>query len=523
MKIRTKTILTFVSACLILAVIYSFVIHELHAFENSSQRTLASEKITELLAETRIGRETLLRGEDLSTITYVQNEITGVIAYTETVAPIFREKQNIELIHKITHTLKEHSHRLQDFILALSNKKELEEKLTENAAALETTAKETWARLQDVSPKQSPSPLKPGEAEKFARNILSEQNFPEGRSQPPLKNNRRRLNRFLTDILRKWEREDLNQSAETYLNTLNDFENAEEELRLYSSTFPKTEEELHTYAATLRSNTREINETQKRRLTAAIAMAFLLSTLTALIVPLWLLNVVIHPLDQLRHALLAVGSGNLNASIDIHSKDEIGDLADSFRQMTAKLKESYDHLFQANQKLAQMTENFRNLALLDALTSLYNRRGFDMFLEQQMSLAMRTQKPFVLLMADVDNLKQINDALGHPGGDRVIRQAGTALKESFRHTDIVSRIGGDEFAVIAIDAKENHAEAFLQNISKKLHQLSEGKGHPLISLSIGYACFDPKSPLELASLINKADEMLYTQKKNKPNHTDSKK
>ncbi len=101
-------------------------------------------------------------------------------------------------------------------------------------------------------------------------------------------------------------------------------------------------------------------------------------------------------------------------------------------------------------KHVEMQEHLRIMSITDDLTGLLNRRGFFPIAEQQLKLANRSGTGLVLLFADIDNLKWINDKFGHKEGDAVLIDVSRAIKESFRDSDIIARLGGDEFAVFDV-------------------------------------------------------------------------
>src|SRR5712664_31476 len=154
-----------------------------------------------------------------------------------------------------------------------------------------------------------------------------------------------------------------------------------------------------------------------------------------------------------------------------------------------------------------------NLALTDELTGLYNRRGFMAMAERQMRLARRTGRGMLLFMMDVDCLKQINDSFGHFEGDRALKRTADVLEETFRGSDVVARLGGDEFAVLAIEAA-GHSEATIKTrLFECLKSISADESHYEISLSIGFARFDPSSCTSIGELMVKADQDMYEQKR----------
>jgi diguanylate cyclase (GGDEF)-like protein len=98
-------------------------------------------------------------------------------------------------------------------------------------------------------------------------------------------------------------------------------------------------------------------------------------------------------------------------------------------------------------RINNMEIKIHNFSLRDELTGLYNLRGFHLLAEQSLRLAYRNQLPFSVLFIDLDNLKQINDSLGHSTGSAFLAETGVILRGAFRETDVLGRIGGDEFAV----------------------------------------------------------------------------
>ncbi len=162
----------------------------------------------------------------------------------------------------------------------------------------------------------------------------------------------------------------------------------------------------------------------------------------------------------------------------------------------------------------RMEETLRALALIDDLTSLYNRRGFVTLGQQQLKAASRTKRRMVLLFADFDGLKLINDAFGHSEGDRALIETADALRETFRESDIIARIGGDEFVVLAIETNGSPAEVlairFQENL--KARNVRENR-HYRLSLSVGLARYDPEHPCSIDELLTQADRAMYEQKR----------
>jgi diguanylate cyclase (GGDEF)-like protein len=155
----------------------------------------------------------------------------------------------------------------------------------------------------------------------------------------------------------------------------------------------------------------------------------------------------------------------------------------------------------------------RNLALTDDLTCLYNRRAFLATASHQIKLAVRKSHPLMMFFCDVDNLKHINDSFGHREGDLAIIRAADALEKAFRGSDIVARIGGDEFAVLALEAGSQNQQAICQRLDRCIKKAHGSERRYNLSLSIGAARFDPKHAIALGDLMNQADRAMYEQKR----------
>lgn len=154
-------------------------------------------------------------------------------------------------------------------------------------------------------------------------------------------------------------------------------------------------------------------------------------------------------------------------------------------------------------------EEIRHQATHDGLTGLVNYREFYDSLEKEVRRAERSHHSFGLLLLDLDDLKGINDRLGHLAGDRALRRLARVMKENCRATDVAARYGGDEFAILLIDADTERVQQIAQRIT---NHLNEPSGELRLSASIGSAVYsvDGQSPQEL---LETADRLLYRNKK----------
>jgi diguanylate cyclase (GGDEF)-like protein len=164
----------------------------------------------------------------------------------------------------------------------------------------------------------------------------------------------------------------------------------------------------------------------------------------------------------------------------------------------------------------QMQEHLRALSITDELTGLANRRGFFAFTQQQIKQARRNNERMALFFADVDDLKSINDTFGHVSGDRALADTAQILRETFRDSDIIARMGGDEFAVVLGNLQDAGVDPVRERLAKRLEEYNARReGTFRLSLSEGLAVFDPAKPVTLDELIREADARMYEQKQAK--------
>jgi diguanylate cyclase (GGDEF)-like protein len=162
----------------------------------------------------------------------------------------------------------------------------------------------------------------------------------------------------------------------------------------------------------------------------------------------------------------------------------------------------------------RMQENIRSLSLVDELTGLYNRRGFLTLASQQLKLANRLKKRMLLIFADLDGMKRINDTLGHQEGDKALIEIAKILKETFRESDIIARLGGDEFVVLTLEKSVSSDDAITKRLQERLNsQNAHGNRHYCLSLSLGVAHHDPEHSCSIDELLAKADLSMYQQKR----------
>lgn len=170
----------------------------------------------------------------------------------------------------------------------------------------------------------------------------------------------------------------------------------------------------------------------------------------------------------------------------------------------------------AEESLKRSEESFRDLSLKDEATGLYNRRGFLELGRQAMRVSRRSGRQLALFFLDLDGLKATNDMFGHATGDQMIAEAADVLRRTFRDPDLIARVGGDEFVVLALDANEQGAASAEQRLNETLATANAlpHRKYPL-GLSVGCAIYDPESEETIEQLLERADRQMYLNKRDR--------
>jgi len=157
-----------------------------------------------------------------------------------------------------------------------------------------------------------------------------------------------------------------------------------------------------------------------------------------------------------------------------------------------------------------------DLALVDDLTGLYNRRGFLTLATRDLRLARRGNETLLVAFADLDDLKGVNDAAGHAVGDRALRDTAALLRQTFRDSDLVARIGGDEYAVLVRHAGPESAEVLAERLKRQVRDFNRRGARPYqLSISLGFAAHKASTLGSVAGLLDRADRALYRDKRRK--------
>lgn len=183
------------------------------------------------------------------------------------------------------------------------------------------------------------------------------------------------------------------------------------------------------------------------------------------------------------------------------------------KKISLQLKTALNELEESNQKLNSISQT-------DELTRLYNRRGFFNLSARSLYQAGKTGETGLLLFADMDGLKNINDSYGHDEGDNAIKAMADILMKTFTTANIIARIGGDEFAILIIGVDYNLLSNYREWIVYHTAEYNHQSGKPYqLSISMGAVSFKCEVDTKIESLITQADNLLYEQKRLKKKFT----
>ncbi len=158
----------------------------------------------------------------------------------------------------------------------------------------------------------------------------------------------------------------------------------------------------------------------------------------------------------------------------------------------------------------------RSLSLIDEVTTLYNRSGFADLGEQYVKLARRTERGITMVYVDIDRFKTINDTLGHHVGDRALLKIAEILRVTFRRSDIIARLEGDDFAVLALEATGDDADALVERLRRQVTAFNEASREPYqLSISVGMARYEGEGRATLEEMLAQANAVMQEEKAEK--------
>jgi len=256
--------------------------------------------------------------------------------------------------------------------------------------------------------------------------------------------------------------------------------------------------------------------------------------------------IIVRPVSVMSKSLSASidESGRIIGKVPVISSDEFGSLAEQFNKMSYQLNEanaklqsrvdmSDKKLVQTNRQLLHQSEElriinekFRQLSITDSLTGLFNRRRFEEYIETELALSLSEGEINSIIVIDLDHFKSINDSYGHPCGDAVLKAVSGILKSNLKKTDMLCRIGGEEFAAICRLADKSTAMEIAERMRRDIENKSITFSEHIINctISIGIATSN-ESDKEFGgeTLYRYSDRAVYYSKetgRNKVTHFD---
>lgn len=247
------------------------------------------------------------------------------------------------------------------------------------------------------------------------------------------------------------------------------------------------------------------------RLQRTLMVVFSALLVAATVVTVLLALSLVRPLNDLGAAARAVAGGDLSVRVRPRGRDELAALGRAFNTMAVRIQSN--------------NEELRALAVTDPLTSVLNRRGFMQRAAVEVARCRRNGRPLSVLALDIDHFKAVNDTYGHDSGDAVLRQVAARLVGGLRPSDVVGRLGGEEFAIILPETPADAAVTLAERLRAEIAATPcQGPGSPIpVTASLGVACVDEAPPAgerAFEALLKQADEALYAAKANGRNRVE---
>lgn len=242
---------------------------------------------------------------------------------------------------------------------------------------------------------------------------------------------------------------------------------------------------------------KEINASRQMLLFFSISFSIMLA-LTAFAFTYFIIRSFLKPLNELTAASKKLADGNFDVTLSYNSDDEVGQLSQTFSTMSASLKRYYDH--------------FHNLAYTDSMTGLNNKAAFETTKEVIESEVKLNRAAFTIIVMDVNNLKTINDTIGHEKGDLLLKHVTQCMRETFVGFPLY-RIGGDEFCTIINGADAQYLIAKLQAITAKRSEEDFEIFQCSYQIAAGDATYVKKRDKSFDDVFNRADKAMYENKK----------
>ncbi|MDP1828539.1 MAG: diguanylate cyclase [Archangium sp.] len=230
-------------------------------------------------------------------------------------------------------------------------------------------------------------------------------------------------------------------------------------------------------------------------------------------------RLVVRPVRTLQQAVRRMGEGHLATRVPQLRGSELGELTNTINRMASALQHERENLERSvaerTKELQEANARLERLAVTDGLTGVFNHRRFQEQLQSEIARSERHKRPMGVLMVDVDFFKKVNDAMGHPAGDELLRRLAEVLSADLRQTDLIARYGGEEFAVLLPETTKSEAMQVAERMRIAVETKINDGNTPWptkVTVSIGVGTF-PEDGKSGEQVLVAADQAMYVAKR----------
>lgn len=225
-------------------------------------------------------------------------------------------------------------------------------------------------------------------------------------------------------------------------------------------------------------------------------------------------HAIVVPLQKLISATEDIVKGNFQVQLKTSQRNELGQLTHMFNQMADKLQQNLAEITTTSLAMQEKNKQLETLSVTDSLTGLFNRNKLNAIINDQLARFSRNNRPFAVLMIDIDHFKTLNDTLGHIVGDEIILSVAEKILHCIRSVDFAARYGGDEFVIILSETTADEAVKTAERIRShvaNIHYNSTDQLARVVTLSIGIIQSEAEDT-SLTHLLSRVDSALYQAK-----------
>lgn len=251
--------------------------------------------------------------------------------------------------------------------------------------------------------------------------------------------------------------------------------------------------------------------TQQRDLFIGLVGAVLFITV---IIAFQMGHAIVVPLQKLISATEDIVKGDFQVQLKTSQRNELGQLTHMFNQMADKLQQNLAEITTTSLAMQEKNKQLETLSVTDSLTGLFNRNKLNAIINDQLARFSRNNRPFAVLMIDIDHFKTLNDTLGHIAGDEIILSVAEKILHCIRSVDFAARYGGDEFVIILSETTADEAVKTAERIRShvaNIHYNSTDQLARVVTLSIGIIQSEAEDT-SLTHLLSRVDSALYQAK-----------